>query len=86
MLYELEYECGYKFMHPVYEDGCVTHFPLDFKYLVALLKYSETDLDGMIMGIHYLHALDKESYSPLKTSMKSSEECNVAFEKHNESL
>ena len=38
MLYELEYERGYKFMHPVYEDGCVTHFQLDFKYLVALLK------------------------------------------------
>lgn len=38
MLYELEYERGYKFMQPVYEDGQVTHFELDFKYLVALLK------------------------------------------------
>lgn len=38
MLYELEYERGYKFMLPVYEDGHVTHFELDFKYLVALLK------------------------------------------------
>lgn len=38
MLYELEYERGYKFMSPVYEDGHVTHFQLDFKYLVALIK------------------------------------------------
>ena len=27
-------------MHPVYEGGRVTHFQLDFKYLVALLKCS----------------------------------------------
>lgn len=38
MLYELEYQRGYKFMHPVYEDGQATSFQLDFKYLVALLK------------------------------------------------
>ena len=37
-LYSLEYERGYKFMEPVYEDGEVTRFQLDFKYLVALLK------------------------------------------------
>ena len=30
MLYELESERGYKFMHPVYEYGRVTHFQLDF--------------------------------------------------------
>lgn len=38
MLYELEYQRGYKFMQPVYEDGQATYFQLDFKYLVALLK------------------------------------------------
>lgn len=38
LLYEMEYERGYKFMEPVYKDGEVSHFQLDFKYLVALLK------------------------------------------------
>lgn len=38
ILYELEYERGYKFMEPVYEDGKTSYFELDFKYLVALLK------------------------------------------------
>ena len=38
MFYELEYEHGYKFMYPVYEDGRVTHFQLDFKYLVVPIK------------------------------------------------
>lgn len=38
LLYEMEYERGYKFMEPVYKDGEVSHFQPDFKYLVALLK------------------------------------------------
>lgn len=38
ILYELEYERGYKFMQPIYEDRHITYFQLDFKYLVALLK------------------------------------------------
>lgn len=38
VLYELEYERGYKFMEPVYEHNELRCFELDFKYLVALLK------------------------------------------------
>lgn len=37
-LYEVEYERGYKFMEPVFVDGNLSHYQLDFKYLVALLK------------------------------------------------
>lgn len=38
VLYEVEYDRGYKFMEPVYEDGNLVRYQLDFKYLVGLLK------------------------------------------------
>lgn len=42
-LYEVEYEKGYKFMEPVYEDDTVVRYQLDFKYLVGLLKCPVVD-------------------------------------------
>ncbi|RGY81536.1 hypothetical protein DXA21_22045, partial [Parabacteroides distasonis] len=32
-----------------------------FPYLYGMEKNQKTDIDDMIMGAHYLHALDKES-------------------------